>query len=75
MDKIENKFFCNYFELREHSHNTKNKIILIRLPKIRTEFGRKGFYFQGGKFYNELPLKLRNSERKTFETLLAAYIE
>ena len=74
-DKIENKFFCNYFELSEHSHNTRNKNILIRLPKIRTEFGRKGFYFQGGKFYNKLPLKLRNSETETFEIMLAAYFE
>ena len=71
-EKIENKIFYNYFELSKHSHDTRNNSFMIRLPKIRSEFGKKGFYFQGGKIYNDLPLELRNSESKS---MLKAYFE
>ena len=38
-NKIENKAFDNYFEVLNHEHSTRNNKSLIRLPKIRTEFG------------------------------------
>ena len=34
------------FERMEHAHNTRNNHVSVKLPKIRTEFGCK-FYFFG----------------------------
>jgi hypothetical protein len=47
----------DYFELM--SNKTRNKNALIRLPKVRLELCKKGFYFSGAKVFNELPLKVR----------------
>ena len=34
----------------------------IKLPKVKLETAKKGFYFNGGKLYNELPLEIRKSD-------------
>ena len=52
--------FKDYFEINKHDKCTRNKNKLIKLPKIRLEYGRKSFYYTGSKLYNSLPLDLRN---------------
>ena len=34
----------------------------MRLPKVRLESAKKGFYWLGGKTYNELALDIRKAE-------------
>ena len=36
--------------------------ILLKLPKIRLEFERKPFYFQGAFLFNSLPQSVRDFE-------------
>ena len=35
------------------------------MPKIRTEYARKSFYYTGATIYNELPLKIRKIKNAT----------
>ena len=51
--------FQNYFERLNHLHNIRNNNLSLKLPKVRTEFGRKGFYFLGAKAFNDFPLSVR----------------
>ena len=34
------------------------------LPRIKTEYARKGFYYMGAKLYNDLPIDVRTAENK-----------
>ena len=61
--------FFNYFQPLEN--NTRNKGILMRLPKVKLENGRKSFRFMGAKIFNELPIEIRHHvEGKTFSNIL-----
>ena len=55
----EKRFFDNYFEINAHSKNTRGNNTLLKLPKVKTEFERKGFYFFGAKLYNDPPRDVR----------------
>jgi len=50
-----------YFTYQEHCKNTRNNRCNVCLPRIRTEYARKGFYM-GAKTFNELPLTARISD-------------
>jgi hypothetical protein len=52
----------NYFEINEHTINTRNQNKLLKLPRVKLEFGRKSFRYQGAKCFNELPILARESE-------------
>ena len=66
--------FKDYFELFEHNFNTRNNFKMIRLPKVRLEFGRKSFYYSGAKIYNELQLNIRTAESYSeFKKLLKGH--
>ena len=47
--------FIKKFEVVSGRIGTRNQGLLIRLPKIKLEVARKGFYFMGAKYFNELP--------------------
>ena len=47
-------------ELVNHSHNTRANKSTIKLPKIRTEAGRKTSSYQGAMVFNSLPLNVRS---------------
>ena len=47
--------FDNYSEMIAHSMNTRNNKHCIRLPPVKIEVARRGFYFTGGTLYNSLP--------------------
>ena len=51
--------FVEYFDEMNHSQNTRNNNISLRLPRVATEYAKKGFYYRGAKEYNNLPLKIR----------------
>ena len=42
--------FDNYFEMIDHSMNTRNNKHCIRLPPVKLEVARRGFYSTGGLF-------------------------
>ena len=66
--------FKGYFTINEHSINTRNKNKLLKLPKVKLQFGKKSFKFQGAKVYNELPLSIRKCENlEHFKTLLGQH--
>ena len=46
--------FHDYFTVINHEKKTRNNDCLLQLPKIRTEYARKPFFFMGAKVYNDL---------------------
>ena len=62
--------FNEYFAINNHQKNTRNRNVLLKLPKVKLEFGKKSFIFQGAKIYNELPLDIRGSD-VNFNSLLS----
>jgi len=63
--------FHDYFTLLQHTKNTRGNNSLLKLPRVKLEFERKGFYFFGAKVYNELPNEIRQlSEFESFKKSL-----
>jgi len=58
-----------YFE-EFNSKNTRNKNVTLKLPKIKIEFSKKAFIFQGAIIYNRLPIELR--QEKHFDKFRAS---
>ena len=58
MDKRLCENFDEYFNLLRHSKNTRGNNMLHKLPSVKLEFARKGFYFFGAKVYKEPPNKV-----------------
>ena len=44
--------------------NTRNNGKAAKLPKVKLDFARRGFYFLGASIFNSLPLSLRNINSK-----------
>jgi len=64
-----NILMANYFDMNNHNQGTRNQNALIRLPRVRLEVARSGFFFMGGKLYNTLPIELRTIENsETFKS-------
>ena len=61
--------FRDYYNLMQHNYGTRNKGISIRIQhiriffKMRTEYGKKSVWFNGGKVFNQLPVEIRNIEK------------
>ena len=47
--------FRSYYDVIDNERQTRNTKSLIRLPKVRTEFARKSFYFFAARTFNDLP--------------------
>ena len=47
-----------YFEVNNHSKQTRNANFLLKVPRIKLEAPRISFYYIGVRFYNDLPLNL-----------------
>ena len=56
--KTNSEIYNGYFEVIKHSKNTRNDKYLLRLPSVKLETAKQGFYFGGAKFYNSLPLEI-----------------
>ena len=47
-----------------HGRNTRNDQHLVKIPQVKTEFGRKGFYYLAGKEFSNLPLGARKMKSR-----------
>lgn len=47
------------FDRISHQRNTRGNKSLLRLPRMRTESGKKSMAFRGAKLFNQLPKELR----------------
>ena len=59
LDEFSLDTFNNYFEIFDHKMKTRNNNHSIRLPRVKLEIARQGFFFAGRILYNSLPLGLR----------------
>ena len=62
LDKNTIEHFQTYFELLQHCIGTRNKNVSLKLPKVRTEYGKRSVKFLGAKVYNSLPLEMKKIE-------------
>ena len=51
--------FNNYFDYLNHSMGTRNNNISVKLPRIKLESTKKGFYYYGAVEFNKLPRDIR----------------
>ena len=51
--------FKNYFEFSNTTVNTRNKYVLLRLPTLKLEYGRRSTKYLGAKIFNDLPIEVR----------------
>ena len=54
--------FHNYFMKLEHGKATRRDGTDLRMPKVRTESGKRGIYYSGTKIFNDLPLHLKTEK-------------
>ena len=54
--------FVNMFSVISHDISTRDNTHLLRLPKIRTEYGRRAVLCMAALIYNDLPLKIRTED-------------
>ena len=63
--------YQTYFELNSHGVATRNGGSFLKIPKVKLEFAKKGFYFQGVKLFNSLPIEVRLAQTLSeFQTKL-----
>ena len=66
--------FTDYFEINVHHKSTRNRNLLLKVPKIRLELAKQGFYFQGVKLLNSSQIWIRQTEAaKDFVRQLTGY--
>ena len=46
----------------EHKYETRNNSKSIKLPPVKLELAKQGFYFSGGVLYNSQPIEVRDSD-------------
>ena len=51
--------FNTYFKLSNHKFQTRNNNQIVKLPPVKLETAKRGFFFNGGSLYNALPLEIR----------------
>ena len=53
--------FQDCFMINEHNVRTRNRKILLHIPKVKLEFAKNGFFFMGARLYNSLPKDIRGN--------------
>ena len=53
--------FSKYFNLVNHSRSTRNNGMSLKIPKVKLEFARSGFFFMGVRICYSLPLEIRRT--------------
>ena len=53
--------FTGYFQYNMHNKSTKNQNLLLRVPKVKLEFAKFGFFSMGVKNFNALPIEIRQT--------------
>ena len=54
--------FTGHFQFNCHGKATTNGNFFLRIPKIKLEFARSGFFSMGVKNFNSLPIEIRQTE-------------
>ena len=67
--------FENYFTLLEHARTTRNNGKLMRIPKVRLEFARSGFFFMGARIFNSLPMAVRETFESNFRNNVSEFFK
>ena len=66
--------FENYFEFLNTTFNTRNKNILLPLPKLKLEYGRRSTKYHRAKIFNDLPIEVcRHCKENNFNSILKNY--
>ena len=74
LSKESNEEFNNYFKLFEHKYKTRNNSKSIKIPPVKLELAKQGFYFSGGVLYNSLPIEIRDTDGyEKFKELIKAH--
>ena len=50
--------FRDYFQKLEYKVSTRNNGKLLKIPKVKLEFARSGFFFMGARIFNSLPMEV-----------------
>ena len=64
--------FQGCFMINEHNVRTRNRNILLQIPKVKLEIAKNGFFFMGARLYNSLPKDIRESA-DDFENKVNSY--
>ena len=56
--------FKSYFEGKEHGQNTRNNNLAVKVPRMKTEFGRKRFSVTAANVYNKVPILARQLDSR-----------
>ena len=56
--------FENYFGFLNTTVNTRNINVLLCLPKLKLEYGRRSTKYLGVKIFNDLPIEVRKHYKK-----------
>ena len=71
LDGLSCSNFNSYFTRSIHRKSTRNSGHMLVIPRVKLEFAKSGFYFQGVKIFNSLPLEIRQiSSSAEFDTRL-----
>ena len=62
LNNLAPKIFENQFNVMDHEKNTRGNKCLLKLPKSRTETGRKRFGIQGALIFNDLAKDIRDEK-------------
>lgn len=54
--------YVGYFRRNTHEKVTRNNSLFLKIPKVKLEFAKQSFYFQGVKLFNSLPIRIRQAE-------------
>ena len=49
---------------KEHYQNTRNNNLTVKVPKMKTEFGRKSFSVTTAHVYNNIPISARKLDSR-----------
>ncbi len=59
--KLGHESFDSYFEITNHSMNTRNNNLSLRLPIVKLKIAKQSFIYGGAKLFNSLPVERRKS--------------
>ena len=66
--------FHQYFHPICHNKNTRNNVLMLKLPISKLEISKKAFYFAGARIYNNVPVHIRKEKDfNDFKTLVKQY--
>ena len=62
LDENACKISYKYFEFNHYSKSTRNTDLLLKVPRVKLEMVKDGFFFMRVKYYNSLLLEIRKSQ-------------